>query len=134
MPIDDAGWHYDTCSEHGLDYACAATHIGMFFAWLAHHGLANQDNVDITALLDRSLTPGSFLLQRCCGEIDGFMLTERGWAFSEAAYRAYLGMYQYIPEIARHEVTYAAPDTWATYDAVATVIQEAYDVFCTQTE
>lgn len=134
MPIDDAGWHYDTCSEHGLDYACAATHIGMFFAWLAHHGLAHQDNVDITALLDRSLTPGSFLLQRCCGEIDGFMLTERGWAFSEAAYRAYLVMYQYIPEIARHEVTYAAPDTWATYDAVAPVIQEAYDVFCTQTE
>ena len=134
MPIDDAGWHYDTCSEHGLDYACAATHIGMFFSWLAHHGLANQDNVDITALLDRSLTPGSFLLQRCGGEIDGFMLTERGWAFSEAAYRAYLGMYQYIPEIARHEVSYAVPDTWATYDAVAPVIQEAYDVFCTQTE
>ena len=38
MPIDDAGWHYDTCREHDLDEACAATHIGMFFAWLAHHG------------------------------------------------------------------------------------------------
>lgn len=82
MPIDDAGWHYDTCSEHGLHRDHAATHIGMFFAWLAHHGLANQHNVDIAALLDRSLTPGSFLLQRYCGEIHGFMLTTRGWAFS----------------------------------------------------
>ncbi|BBX37591.1 hypothetical protein MMAG44476_37513 [Mycolicibacterium mageritense DSM 44476 = CIP 104973] len=62
------------------------------------------------------------------------MLTPRGWAFSKAAYRAYLGMYEYIPEIARHPVTYAAPDTWATYDAVAPVIQEAYDVFCAQIE
>jgi hypothetical protein len=134
VPIDDAGWHYDTCREHDLDEACAATHIGMFFAWLAHHGLANPDNVDITALLDRSVTPGSFLLQRCCGEIHGFMLTTRGWAFGKASYRAYLGMYRRIPEIAQYPVTYAAPDTWATYDAVAPTIQQAYDVFCAQTE
>lgn len=134
MPIDDAGWHYDTCSEHGLHRDHAATHIGMFFAWLAHHGLANQDNVDIAALLDRSLTPGSFLLQRYCGEIHGFMLTTRGWAFSKASYRAYLEMYRHIPIIAQYPVTYAAPDTWDTYDAVAPTIQQAYAVFCSQTE
>ena len=133
MTYDDAGWHYDTCTEHGLDTACAATHIGIFFAWLAHHDLANRGRVDLASLLDGSTTPGAFVL-RIGGEINRSMVTERGHAFCAAAYRAYLGMYEYIPEIARHEVTYAAPDTWATYDAVAPVIQEAYDVFCAQTE
>ena len=131
MTYDDASWHYDTCSEHDLDYACAATHIGMFFAWLAHHDLANRDAVDIASLLDRSVTPGAFVL-RIGGEIDRFMVTKHGDAFCKAAYRAYLGMYEYIPEIAQYPVSYAAPDTWATYDAVAPVIQEAYDVFASQ--
>jgi hypothetical protein len=55
MTYDDAGWHYDTCREHDLDEACAATHIGMFFAWLAHHHLVNQDRIDIASLLDRDV-------------------------------------------------------------------------------
>lgn len=103
----------------------------MFFAWLAENGLANPDRIDIASLLDRSTTPGAFVL-RIGGEIDRSMVTERGHAFSTAAYRAYLGMYEYIPEIARYPVTYAAPDTWATYEAVAPIIQDAYDVFTSQ--
>ena len=133
MTIDDAGWHYDTCSEHDLDHSCAATHIGIFFAWLAHHGLTAPDRINITALRDRSVTPGAFLLARCGGEISGFMLTPEGSAFSKAAYRAYLGAYRRIPEIAAHPVTYAAPDTWETYDAVAPVIAEGYAVYRAQT-
>lgn len=133
MTIDDAGWHYDTCTEHDLDYSCAATHIGMFFAWLAHHDLTAPDKIDITSLQDRSVTPGAFLLAHCVGEISGFMLTPAGLAFSKATYRAYLGVYRRIPEIACHPVTYAAPDTWETYDAVAPAISEAYAVFRAQT-
>ena len=132
MTIDDAGWHYDTCSEHDLDDSCAATHIGMFFAWLAHHDLAAPGRIDITALRDRSMTPGAFLLARCGGEISGFMLTPKGLAFSQAAYRAYLGAYRRIPEVAAYPVTYAAPDTWETYEAVAPVISEAYQEYSEQ--
>lgn len=133
MTIDDAGWHYDTCSEHDLDYSCAATHIGMFFAWLAHHDLTAPDKFDITALQDRSVTPGAFLGAHCGAEISGSMLTPEGLAFSKATYRAYLGAYRRIPEIAAYPVTYAAPDTWETYDAVAPVISEAYEVYCAET-
>lgn len=132
MTIDDAGWHYDTCSEHGLDDSCAATHIGMFLAWLAHHGLTNADKIDISTLLDRSETPGAFLLQRCCGELNGFLLTTEGMAFSKARYRAYLNEYRRIPQISQHPVSYATPDTWETYDAVAPVISAAYQVYCEQ--
>lgn len=129
MTYDDAGWHYDTVSEHGLDHSCAATHIGMFFAWLAHHGYVERDKIDITSLLDRSETPGEFLRNHCAGEIDAFMLTAQGAAFAENAYGTYLRTYDNIPEIARYPVSYAAPDTWSTYDAVAPVIDEAYREF-----
>ncbi|WP_396908026.1 hypothetical protein [Mycolicibacterium sp.] len=131
MTYDDAGWHYDTVSEHGLDYSCAATHIGMFFAWLAHHGLVNTAEVDIAPLLDRAATPGAFLLSHCCGEIDACMLTAQGASFCEAAYGPFMRMYDMIPEIARYPVIYAAPDTWSIYDAVAPVIDEAYAEFST---
>lgn len=133
MTYDDAGWHYDTCTEHGLDTSCAATYIGMFFAWLTEHGLANRDRTNYAPLLDRSSTPGAFV-SRIGGEINRSMVTERGHAFCTAAYRAYLVQYEYIPEIAQYPVSYAAPDTWATYDAVAPHIQEAYDDFAAQTE
>ncbi|WP_454232485.1 DUF7832 domain-containing protein [Mycolicibacterium fortuitum] len=126
MTYDDSGWHYDTVSEHGLDYSCAATHIGMFFAWLAYHGFVDTNAVDTTSLLDRSVTPGAFLIRYCCGEIDAGMLTAPGAAFCEAAYRPYLRIYDMIPEIARYSVSYEAPDSWAIYDAVASVIDEAY--------
>ena len=129
MTFDDAGWHYDTVGEHQLDSSCAATHIGMFFAWLAHHDLVDPNGIDITPLLDRSVTPGAFLLRHCAGEIDDFMLTDQGVAFCEAAYSPYLRVYDTIPEIARYPVSYAAPDTWSTYDAVAPTIQQAYDAF-----
>ena len=129
MTYDDAGWHYDTTAEHDLDYACAATHIGMFFAWLVHHGMADHGYVDLSPLLERTSTPGAFLLQRCAGEMNRSMVTDQGAAFVDAAYKGYLRVYQYIPEIARCAVSYAAPDTWETYDAVSPVIDEAYAVY-----
>ncbi|WP_241473848.1 DUF7832 domain-containing protein [Mycolicibacterium neoaurum] len=131
MPIDDAGWHYDTCSEHELDYTCAGTHIGIFLAWLAYHSLTESDSVDFSPLLNRSITPGAFLMQHCCGEISGFLLTAEGLAFGNASYRTYLNVLDRIPEIARYPVTYAAPDTWETYDAVAPVISEIYQMYST---
>lgn len=129
MTYDDAGWHQDTVGEHDLDPDCAATHIGMFFAWLAHNDLVDTERTNTAPLLARSITPGKFLIDHCCGEINSADVTPRGAAFCEAAYRQYLRVYDAIPEIARYEVSYAAPDTWETYDAVAPVIQEAYEIY-----
>ncbi|MEX3644962.1 DUF7832 domain-containing protein [Mycolicibacterium porcinum] len=129
MTYDDAGWHYDTVGEHGLPLDNAATHIGMFFAWLAHHHMVDPDNGDVAPLLNRSVTPGRFLRERCCGEINSSMLTPPGAAFTEAAYSSYLRAYRYIPTIAAYDVSYAAPDTWEVYDALAPELDEAYRVF-----
>ena len=129
MTYDDASWHHDSVLEHGLDGACAATHIGMFFAWLADHGMVDPQRIDVTALVVRNTTPGRFLLSRCAGEIDQFMLTPGGAAFTAAAYDPYLCGYQYIPQISRYTPSYAAPDTWDTYGAVSPTIDEAYAAF-----
>jgi hypothetical protein len=98
VTYDDASWHVDSVLEHGLDPSCAATHIGMFFAWLANRGL-----------------------------VDPFMLTSAGALFKAAAYDAYLRNYKYIPAVARGgDPSYVAPDTWELYDAVAPAIDRAY--------
>lgn len=130
MTYDDASWHYDTAEEHGLEATHeTATHIGMFFAWLADHGMVDAEYADVQPLVDRTVTPGRFLLNRCAGEINSSMLTARGVAFTEAVYRSYLAAYGRIPEVARYDVIYAAPDSWALYDAVAPMIDEAYLAF-----
>ena len=95
----------------------------------AANDLVDTERTNTAPLLARSITPGKFLVDQCCGEINSADVTARGAAFCEAAYRQYLRVYDAIPEIARCEVSYAAPDTWETYDAVAPVIQEAYEVF-----
>ncbi|BBZ15130.1 DUF7832 domain-containing protein [Mycobacterium branderi] len=129
MTYDDASWHHDSVIENGLEAHHAATHIGMFFAWLAHHDMVDPSFRDVSPLIDRTVTPGRFLIDHCCGEIDEFMLTKRGAAFTAAAYGPYAKAYDRIPEVARHDVSYAAPDSWELYDAVAPQIDEAYRLF-----
>jgi hypothetical protein len=96
VTYDDASWHVDTVLEHGLDRSCAATHVGMFFAWLARRGFVDPDFTDVASLIDRAVTPGRFLLSRCAGEKDQCMFAPDSWQLYDAlapsvdeAYRAY---------------------------------------------
>lgn len=125
MTYDDAEWHYDSVGELGLDTAAASTHIGMFMAWLALHGLTQSDR-NPTELHSRTITPGEYLRRYCVNQIDPSMLTDTGNAFTEAGYRAYLSGYRNVPAVARHGERYGEPDTWETYDEVAPMIDELY--------
>ncbi|TCJ94321.1 hypothetical protein [Nocardia alba] len=137
MTYDDRGWHSDSTSELGLDTDAGATHIGIFYAWAVANDLHSptvpvwgepeqQPRPELVALFNRTTTPGRYLLDHCCGELNLGDLNPRGRAFADAAYRAYLGAYEYVPEIARHETIYHAPDTWETYEAVAPLLDEAW--------
>ncbi|BDU05857.1 hypothetical protein GV791_06905 [Nocardia cyriacigeorgica] len=120
MTYDDAEWHCDSVSEFDLPGEAAGTHIGIFMAWLVLHDLASPEYAQRGWVLHaRTSTPGEFLFASCCGQIDPGMLTVTGNAFIDDAYRAYLRMYDNIPEVAIHDNMYAAPDTWQLYDAVA---------------
>lgn len=129
MTYDDAAWHVDSAIENGFESHHGATHIGIFFAWLAHHDLVNPAAKNVDRLVRREITPGQFVLQMCGGEINKIWLTERGAAFTAAVYRRYLASYRSIPAVAEHRVIYAAPDTWALYDAVAPVVDATYQEY-----
>lgn len=129
VTYDDASWHLDSVLEYGLDRSCAAAHIGMFFAWLAHQGLVDPDFIDVSPLIDRTETPGRFLLNHCAGEIDRSMLTSSGAAFTAAAYDWYGRYYEYIPAVALYSPCYAAPDSWLVYDDVAPAIGRTYRMY-----
>ncbi|MFD3704989.1 hypothetical protein ACFWUP_17785 [Nocardia sp. NPDC058658] len=137
MTYDDSEWHSDTTSDLGLDRDAAATHIGIFYAWAVAHDLHSPTRLfwgepeprprpELAELRDRTKTPGQYLLDHCAGQLDHGDLNDRGRAFADAAYRPYLRAYDYVPEIARHETIYHAPDTWETYDAVAPLLDEAW--------
>ncbi|MFZ2509540.1 MAG: hypothetical protein WAW85_00390 [Gordonia sp. (in: high G+C Gram-positive bacteria)] len=126
MTYDDAGWHSDTAADLGLGEEASATHIGMFFAWLAVHRQTAPGYTDTAALLARTITPGAFVIERCDGQIDPSMLTDRGQDFTAAIYEAYMEAYEPIAASLGDGESYAAPDGWGTYDAVAPLIDELH--------
>ena len=75
---------------------------------------------------DRKLTPGAYLVQHMVGQFDSGAFTDEGNAFTDASYSAYLDAYSTVPEVAGYDSTYAAPDTWQLYDAVAPTIDALY--------
>lgn len=133
MTYDDAGWHHDSAIENGLAPAAGGTHIGMFMAWLALHGMAQPDYAP-TELRARRITPGEYLRRHCVDQIDPFMLTDNGNAFASAAYRAYLRRYRDVPAVARYDSTYETPDTWDTYDDVSALIDALHADWCSAVE
>lgn len=126
MTYDDASWHGDTTADLGLDVGAGATHIGVFYAWLAGHRLTAPGYADTAALLERTVTPGAFLINRCDGQIDPSMLTDRGQDFTAAVYEAYLEGSEPIAAALGGGEMYAAPDDWGTYDALAPLIDELH--------
>jgi hypothetical protein len=63
------------CSEKCISPYETATHIGVLFAWPATHGMVVRGFVDVSPLVDRTTTPGRFLLDQRTGDFDEFMLT-----------------------------------------------------------
>ncbi|KXO89569.1 hypothetical protein [Tsukamurella pseudospumae] len=137
MTYDDAEWHQETVDELGLPEDNAATHIGIFYAWMRAHDLASGTTLwhgvpepvpdpHLDLLDDRKLTPGAYLVQHMVGQFDSGAFTDEGNAFTDASYSAYLDAYSTVPEVAGYDSTYAAPDTWQLYDAVAPTIDALY--------
>ncbi|MGW4633718.1 DUF7832 domain-containing protein [Nocardia sp. NPDC004415] len=137
MTYDDSSWHSDSTSDLGLEQEAAATHIGMFYAWAVANDLHSltapvwgepeeRPRPELAILHNRAKTPGRYCLDHLCGELNVGDLNPRGQAFIQAAYDHYLAAYQNLPEIARHETIYHAPDTWQTYEAVARLLDEIW--------
>jgi hypothetical protein len=130
MKYDDASWHYGGDFPKDLPDEAGATHTGMFLAWALLQGLGGDLHTDempeeIENLRQRNVTPGQFFLQQCDGKLTDEDFSDGGNRFVEAYFDFTNGKY-----LADYEATvgaelpslYYVPDSWASFDALAPVL------------
>ena len=122
-------WHIegvypkDTPPEHGY------VHIGVFVAWLVEHDMLDPEWVAVSGV-DQAVTEirartglPSALRDLTDGRLAADMLTPEGQAFTGAYYAPEYGYPRdWRKAFGRRADRYDVPDTWATYDWIAPLI------------
>lgn len=139
MAYDRADFDYSTDKEP-LPKGHAATHIGIFLAWAALHGLINDYHEQHSSALLKQLRArqitGRQFFEAACGERFAEKdLNVEGNAFAEQYYRDLAG--EKGPYFADYRTTLAAtlpsfwhvPDTWESYDQIAPVITRRFEAW-----
>ncbi len=137
MSYDRADFDYST-DEHPLPPGHAATHIGMFLAWAALHGLINEFHEKrspdlVKQLRSRQLTGRQFFQAACGEQFAERDLNVEGNAFAEYYYKNAAG--ERGPYFADYKKVLAAglpsfwhvADTWENYDKLAPVLTKRYE-------
>ena len=137
MAYDRADFDYSTEAEP-LPKGHAATHIGMFLAWAALHGLLNEFHEKqspelVAKLRGRQITGRQFFEAACKEQFAEKDLTVEGNVFVEYYYRdvsgergAYFDDYKRVLAAGLPSFWHVA-DTWQSYDKIAIVIGRRYD-------
>ncbi len=138
MAIDRADWHSGGDFPADLPPENGGTHIGMFIAWIIHNGLQGESHdeeshEELKAVRGRRMTGRDFLFQACDGKLWEEDLSEEGKQFTAAyysgeggkGYGAYIEDYERVLATGL-PTTYHVEDTWANYDAIASVISMRY--------
>ena len=132
MSFDRADWHYSGNYPADLPTEAASTHIGMFFAWVALHGLAGQLHTEegpdeLRRLTERTITPGFYVRAAMDEKFWPEDLSEEGIQFADAYYRSN-GYYNDLARITEGLPSiYHLPDSWESYERVAPLIEEAFN-------
>jgi hypothetical protein len=131
VKYDDASWHYGGDFPADLPPEAGATHIGMFFAWMAAHGMAGELHTrewpdELARLAAREVAPGQYIRQSIDEKLTDEDLTAEGNAFASD----YYGEAGYFGDLARVSeglpTIYHLPDTWTTYDTLAPIISARF--------
>lgn len=137
MAYDRADFDYSSEAEP-LPKGHAATHIGMFLAWAALHGLLNEFHEKqspelVAKLRGRQITGRQFFEAACKEQFAEKDLTVEGNAFAEHYYRdasgercAYFADYKKVLARGLPSFWHVA-DTWQNYDKIAAVIDKRYE-------
>jgi hypothetical protein len=110
------------CGRDRADAQANNSHLHWHVAALP----TEEQRVRVRGLFDRSITPGEYLFEACCGEINSAMLDETGDAFTKAAYDTYGEAYESLPSDAAYHSSYAVPDSWETYDLISPSIDRLF--------
>lgn len=139
MAYDRADYDYST-EEQPLPKGHAATHIGMFLAWAALHGLLNDYHEQHSAQLvgqlrARQITGRQFFQAACQEQFAEKDLNVQGNAFAESYYRdsagqrgAYFADYKQVLA-ARLPSFWHVADTWDNYEKLAPVINQRFETW-----
>jgi len=139
MAYDRADYDYST-EDQQLPKGHAATHIGMFLAWAALHGLLNdfheQHSAELVAKLRaRQITGRQFFEAACKEQLAEKDLNVEGNAFAEYYYRdasgergAYFADYKKTLT-ARLPSFWHVADTWANYDKIEPVVTRCFELW-----
>lgn len=132
--IYDAADHHFNDFQTGLRQEAAATHIGMYLAWLTLRGLGGPE---LQGYLDdlraRRIGCGDFLLDACDGKFTSDDVNGEGAAFTAAYYdHQFAADYRQVfaGEFTRtgHKVDdhCSIPDTWHRFDRLALVLNRRW--------
>ena len=139
MAYDRADYDYST-EEQPLPKGHAATHIGMFLAWIVLHGLENafheQHSAELLAKVRRrEITGRQFFETTCPGKFSERDLNPEGNAFAEFYYSdgagqrgAYFEDYKKVLAQGLPSFWHVA-DTWQNYDKLAPIIDRRYQAW-----
>lgn len=137
MAYDRADFNYST-DEQPLPKGHAATHIGMFLAWAALHGLLNEFHEQHSAelvgrLRTRQITGRQFFEAACKEQFAEKDLTVEGNSFAENYYRdsagvrgAYFTDYKKALASGLPSFWHVA-DTWKNYEKLEPLITKRYE-------
>lgn len=136
MSYDRADFDYSTEAEP-LPKGHAATHIGMFLAWVINHRLENEwHRQNSPGLLEqvrrREITGRQFFEAACNEKFAEKDLDVEGNAFAEVYYRNSAGERGAYFEDYKKTLTKGLPsfwhvtDSWANYDRLAPVLDRRY--------
>lgn len=137
MKIDDASWHYNAKDfPESLPPEAGATHIGIFFAWLALHDLLSEQLLldlgkELDLLRQRSIAPGEFIWRFLDGILSDHDLNDQGKEFADSYYQSKPGDNSFLSEYEWAGKTsgkseYFTPDNWETYHEFSIFIDDAY--------
>jgi hypothetical protein len=148
---DDASWHYEGDYPSDLSAENAATHIGMFIAWLIENDLMSDEQIeefydDIQKVKRRDLSGAEYLINNLDEKFCDDDLSDLGNDFTQDYYMDnksftknrgdYTGDYcnvfnafdenNPIDKPSKYETVYHVENSWENYDLIKKIIDQRF--------
>ena len=130
MKYDDAEYYFLNFETDALPNEAAATHIGMYVAWLMTHALVSESLEEaIDEIKARQVTGAEIVVDACDCKLLEDDLSEEGNAFTAWYYEdKYISDYCRVFEISGDsaDALCSVEDSWENFDRIAPVLDQRY--------
>lgn len=137
MAIDRIDWHGESAEEAGFPNENGGTHIGIYLAWIIQHHLEGEflqeeSAEELEQVRNREITGREFLISMCDEKFWEEDLNPEAFVFTQHYYESHQYFKDYDEALEKNlglTNTYAAEDTWASYDLIAPIISERFEAW-----